>query len=92
MESARQVGGDFTIALHCPDGRICAVVGDVSGKGCCGGNVSFAKTLIHEKMTENAEPSTGHLKEINKELCSSNRGMFVTAFAVIFDKNSDSFA
>ena len=42
-------------------------------------------------MTENAEPDRA-FEEINRELCLSNpEGMFVTAFAVIFDKNSDSF-
>ena len=85
MESARQVGGDFYDCFALPDGRICAVVGDVSGKGVAAAMfMAFAKTLIHEKMTENAEP--------DRELCLSNpEGMFVTAFAVIFDKNSDSF-
>ena len=92
MESARQVGGDFYDCFALPDGRICAVVGDVSGKGVAAAMfMAFAKTLIHEKMTENAEPDRA-FEEINRELCSSNpEGMFVTAFAVIFDKNSDSF-
>ena len=92
MESARQVGGDFYDCFVLPDGRICAVVGDVSGKGVAAAMfMAFAKTLIHEKMTENAEPDRA-FEEINRELCSSNpEGMFVTAFAVIFDKNSDSF-
>ena len=67
-------------------------IGDVSGKGVAAAMfMAFAKTLIHEKMTENAEPDRA-FEEINRELCSSNpEGMFVTAFAVIFDKNSDSF-
>lgn len=88
MESARQVGGDFYDCFALPDGRVCAVVGDVSGKGVAAAMfMAFAKTLIHEKMTEN-----GAFEEINRELCLSNpEGMFVTAFAVIFDKNSDSF-
>lgn len=92
MESARQVGGDFYDCFALPDGRICAVVGDVSGKGVAAAMfMAFAKTLIHEKMTENAEPDRA-FEEINRELCLSNpEGMFVTAFAVIFDKNSDSF-
>lgn len=92
MESARQVGGDFYDCFALPDGRICAVVGDVSGKGVAAAMfMAFAKTLIHEKMTENAEPDRA-FEKINRELCSSNpEGMFVTAFAVIFDKNSDSF-
>jgi sigma-B regulation protein RsbU (phosphoserine phosphatase) len=92
MESARQVGGDFYDCFALPDGRICAVVGDVSGKGVAAAMfMAFAKTLIHEKMTEKAEPDRA-FEEINRELCSSNpEGMFVTAFAVIFDKNSDSF-
>lgn len=92
MESARQVGGDFYDCFALPDGRICAVVGDVSGKGVAAAMfMAFAKTLIHEKMTENAEPDRA-FEKINRELCLSNpEGMFVTAFAVIFDKNSDSF-
>lgn len=92
MESARQVGGDFYDCFALPDGRICAVVGDVSGKGVAAAMfMAFAKTLIHEKMTENAEPDRA-FEEINRELCSSNpEGMFVTAFAVIFDKNATAF-
>lgn len=42
-------------------------------------------------MTENAEPDRA-FEEINRELCSSNpEGMFVTAFAVIFDKTTTAF-
>lgn len=92
MESARQVGGDFYDCFALPDGRVCAVIGDVSGKGVAAAMfMAFAKTLIHEKLTENSEPDKA-FAEINRELCSSNpEGMFVTVFAVIFDKNSDSF-
>lgn len=92
MESARQVGGDFYDCFILPDGNMCAVIGDVSGKGVAAAMfMAFAKTLIHEKLTENSEPDKA-FAEINRELCSSNpEGMFVTVFAVIFDKNSDSF-
>lgn len=93
MESAKQVGGDFYDCFILPDGNVCAVIGDVSGKGVAAAMfMAFAKTLIHEKMTENADPDKA-LAEINREICSSNpEGMFVTVFAVIFDKNSSSFS
>lgn len=93
MESAKQVGGDFYDCFILPDGNVCAVIGDVSGKGVAAAMfMAFAKTLIHEKMTENADPDKA-FAEINREICSSNpEGMFVTVFAVIFDKNSNSFS
>lgn len=54
--------------------------------------MAFVKTLIYKKMTENADPGKA-FAEINREIYSSNpEGMFVTVFAVIFDKNSNSFS
>ena len=49
------VGGDFFDLHELGEGRFVVVMGDVSGKGVAAAMfMAFAKTLIHEKMTENA--------------------------------------
>lgn len=92
MKSARQVGGDFYDCFTLSDGRACAVIGDVSGKGVAAAMfMAFVKTLIHEKVTEK-ESLAEAFDEVNREVCGSNpEGMFVTVFAAIFDKNKNEF-
>lgn len=92
MKSARQVGGDFYDSFPLKNGNVCAVIGDVSGKGVAASLfMVFVKTLIREKLTDISDIAET-VKSINLDICRSNpEEMFVTAFIAIFDKASGKF-
>ena len=92
MQSARQVGGDFYDSFTLKDGKVCAFIGDVSGKGIAAALfMVFVKTLMREKITDIPDLALA-VNEINREICTSNpEGMFVTSFIAVFDQTSGSF-
>lgn len=86
---AKTVGGDFYDCFHTNDGKICAVVGDVSGKGIAAALfMAITKTLIRESMGRDLDPATA-LNTVNERLCSQNpEAMFVTVFLCLFDSKT----
>ncbi|MDO4805553.1 MAG: SpoIIE family protein phosphatase [Lachnospiraceae bacterium] len=86
MRSAKEVGGDFYDFFMLRDGRCCALVGDVSGKGVAGALfMAVTRFLIRERLMQYEDPAAV-LNSVNDELCEHNpEGMFVTAFALILD-------
>lgn len=86
VEPAKDVGGDFYDVFHLDDRRICAVIGDSSGKGISAALfMAVVKTSIREKLIARHSLSDA-LNLVNRELCDSNpENMFVTAFALILD-------
>ena len=91
MESARQVGGDFYDCFALPDGRICAVVGDVSGKGVEAAVVaSMAKTGLAAYVWEKTEPDE-MVSALNSLFLNFSRAeTFATMCVVLVDLPSRS--
>ena len=88
MEPAREVGGDLYDFFTTPDGILCFLVGDVSGKGMPAALfMARAKSLIHI-ATELMRAASGALARpsdivarVNRELCQGNSDMmFITLF------------
>ncbi len=86
---AEQVGGDLYDVFTFPDGRLCAVLGDVSGKGV---PAALYMTWMVAELRLLAERATGlpeMLADLNRRLCArSTRGMFVTLMAGLFSPQS----
>ena len=83
-QAARTVGGDFYDVFRLDDGRIAAMVGDISDKGISAALfMVMVKTSIKEKLKAGRGPAET-LNLVNRELCASNpENMFATVFALI---------
>lgn len=86
MRAAREVGGDFYDLIR-PDGRrICAVIGDSSGKGV---SAALFMATVKASIRENLIAGRGladTLNRVNRELCASNpENMFATVSALMLD-------
>ncbi len=86
LEPARQVGGDLYDFFVLDDGRLCIVVGDVSGKGIPAA-LFMARTITLVKAAAREERSPdGIVAKVNVELCRRNEScLFVTLFCAIVD-------
>ena len=88
MEPAQEVGGDLYDFFVTADGKLCFLVGDVSGKGMSAALfMARAKSLIRivaELMHSPEGAAAGPadiLNRVNRELCQDNSDMmFVTLF------------
>lgn len=89
MKPAKEVGGDFYDCFTLADGRCCALIADVSGKGVAGALfMALTKNLVRERIRAYADPAAA-LNAVNDELCAQNpEGMFVTLFALVLDPKS----
>ncbi len=83
---AREVGGDFYDCFKTSSGKICTVMGDVSGKGIAAAMfMAMTKTMLHDRLNSDCDPAEV-LNYVNESLCASNpEGMFVTVFAAVLD-------
>lgn len=86
VEPAQKVGGDYYDFLSLPDGRICIVLGDVSGKGIPAAlflaNVrAILRTLVRE-ATDPAELTTRLSAAL---LADSESGLYVTCIVAMCD-------
>jgi sigma-B regulation protein RsbU (phosphoserine phosphatase) len=88
MEPAREVGGDLYDFFTTTDGRLCLLIGDVSGKGMPAA-LFMARTkalirIVTELMRTDDGLTAGPaeiIARVNRELCQDNADlMFVTAF------------
>jgi sigma-B regulation protein RsbU (phosphoserine phosphatase) len=88
MEPAREVGGDLYDFFMTEDGKLCFLVGDVSGKGMPAALfMARAKSLIRiatdlmRSANGSSAPPADIIARVNRELCQDNGDMmFVTLF------------
>jgi phosphoserine phosphatase RsbU/P len=96
MEPAREVGGDLYDFFVTDDGKLCFLVGDVSGKGMpaalfmarAKSLIRIAADLMHTQTGASAGPAE-IIARVNRELCQDNGDMmFVTLFFAMFTPES----
>ena len=74
LQPARNVGGDLYDAFTLPDGRLCFLVGDVTGKGVPAALfMALSKSLARNLLTRPGLDLTAAVAEINAELSTDNR-------------------
>lgn len=93
MRPALEVGGDFYDVLELGQGRVCAVIGDVAGKGAAAAlfmalTLSVIRLIVHG-MPE-SEIRDGMAARVltlaNREICAANPSMmFVTLLVLVLD-------
>ncbi len=88
-QPAREIGGDFYDFIPIDEERMGVLIGDVSGKGVPAAlfmarfTTDFRLLAIREKDPEKL------MRRINENVCErSCRGMFVTVFYMVVEKNS----
>ncbi len=83
---ARAVGGDFYDCFVREDGKLCLLLGDVSGKGISAALfMAIARTVLHDLLKMGLGPAEA-LNRANGEMCESNpEGLFATVFAAVLD-------
>lgn len=91
MKPAREVGGDLYDFFKLPDGRICLVVGDVSGKGMPAA-LFMARAVTSIRAAAGVTSSLKKMVNIiNEELCRNNYSCtFLTLFAAAYNPRSES--
>lgn len=86
LDPAKEVSGDLYDFFEVEPGKICFVVGDVSGKGVAAGLfMAVTRTLIRATAAPGRKPLE-ILQKVNAQLCSENRAsLFVTMILGIVD-------
>jgi len=89
LQPAKEVSGDLYDFFFIEPGRLCFVVGDVSGKGVAAG---IFMAMTHAMLRAIAQPGlrpTEILSRLNAELCRDNEAcLFVTMVLGIVDVNT----
>lgn len=74
LQPAKTVGGDLYDAFPFDDGRVCFLVGDVTGKGVPASLfMALSKALARSLLMRPATPLDAAIREINAELSRDNR-------------------
>jgi serine phosphatase RsbU (regulator of sigma subunit) len=83
LQPARSVGGDLYDAFALPDGRVCFLVGDVTGKGVPAALfMALAKALSRSLLSRPALPLDAAVGAINAELSRDNGQLMAVALLV----------
>ncbi|MBX3485589.1 CHASE2 domain-containing protein [Phenylobacterium sp.] len=83
LQSAKTVGGDLYDAFPFDDGRVCFLVGDVTGKGVPASLfMALSKALSRSLLMRPATPLDTAIEEINRELSRDNRQAMAVSLLV----------
>ena len=83
---AKEVGGDFYDFFKLDDGRLCVVVGDVSGKGVPAALFMMVSRIVLRTMAKNLKSVVETFENTNFELEKRNKAnMFVTVWMGFID-------
>ena len=86
LRPAKEVGGDFYDFFKLDDGRLCVVVGDVSGKGVPAALFMMVSRIVLRTMAKNLKSVVETFDNTNYELATRNRAnMFVTVWMGFID-------
>ena len=86
LRPAKEVGGDFYDFFKLDDGRLCVVVGDVSGKGVPAALFMMVSRIVLRTMAKNLKSVVETFENTNLELEKRNRAnMFVTVWMGFID-------
>lgn len=86
MKPARYVGGDFYDYFRLDDGRVCAVIADVSGKGVSAALFMSSAVMMIRYIARTGITPAKILEKVNSDLCRNNPELlFITAFIAIYD-------
>jgi sigma-B regulation protein RsbU (phosphoserine phosphatase) len=86
LEPAREVGGDLYQFFPVGQGRLCAFVGDVSGKGVPAALLMAVTNTLIRTVARDAPDPERILSRVNEELSFDNpSGMFVTLVCALVD-------
>jgi sigma-B regulation protein RsbU (phosphoserine phosphatase) len=86
MEPAKEVGGDLYDFFFVSDQRLCALVGDVSGKGVPAALFMAVSKALLKSEAMRGYPVSEILARVNNLLCPDNpECMFVTVFCLILN-------
>jgi serine phosphatase RsbU (regulator of sigma subunit)/CHASE2 domain-containing sensor protein len=83
LEPAKTVGGDLYDAFRFDDGRVCFLVGDVTGKGVPASLfMALSKALSRSLLMRPATPLDAAIREIDAELSRDNREAMAVSLLV----------
>lgn len=92
VRPAREVGGDFYDYYFNDDGRLCLVIGDVSGKGMPAAVFMAAAKSSLKARAARAWNAAEIVSSANRELCEGNVSqMFVTLLVALLDVETGDF-
>jgi sigma-B regulation protein RsbU (phosphoserine phosphatase) len=86
LEPAKEVGGDLYDVFPLGDGRVCIVLGDVSGKGIPAALFMAVTATLLRSTARHVQRPEEILSHVNEELSRDNpTSMFVTLFCAVLD-------
>ena len=89
LEPAKEVGGDLYDVFPLGDGRVCIVIGDVSGKGIPAAIFMAVTATLLRATARHVQRPEQILSHVNQELSRDNAtSMFVTLFCAVLDTRS----
>jgi serine phosphatase RsbU (regulator of sigma subunit) len=91
-QPASHISGDFYNWFDLEDGRVCAVIGDVTGHGMAAAFLMATTQLLVRMIMPRVKCPGKCLEEVNRELCQQVfNGQFVTMLIVVLDRERGTF-